>query len=79
MAVGCTPDRFAAQAYAGVYLLATAIRNADATAGPAIRDALAKLRDVDTVLGKFSFAENREAVHTSIVQEVKNGHFALFS
>jgi branched-chain amino acid transport system substrate-binding protein len=76
---GSPPDQFAAQAYAGVYLLAQAIRDADASTGPAIRDALAKLKDVDTVLGKFSFAENREAVHTPIVQEVKNGEFALFS
>jgi hypothetical protein len=36
------------------------------------------LKDVDTILGKFSVAANREALHTPIVQEVKNGQFAVF-
>ena len=72
------PDQFAAQAYAGVYLLAAAIRDAGKADSAAIRDALAKLKDVDTVLGKFSVAANREAVHTPIVQEVKGGEFAVF-
>ena len=75
---GNPPDQFAAQAYAGVYLLATAIRDAGKSDSTSIRDALAKLKDVDTVLGKFSVAPNREAVHTPLVQEVKNGQFAVF-
>jgi len=75
---GNPPDQFAAQAYTGVYLLAYAIRDAGSVQSAAIRDALAKLKDVDTILGKFSVAANREAVHTPIVQEVKNGQFAVF-
>lgn len=76
---GNPPDQFAAQAYAGVYLLANAIREAGKAESAAIRDALAKTKDVDTVLGKFSVAPTtREAVHTPVVQEVKNGQFALF-
>ncbi|MGE3271255.1 MAG: ABC transporter substrate-binding protein, partial [Chloroflexota bacterium] len=58
------PDQFAAQAFTGVYLLAYAIRDAGKADSQSIRDALAKLKDVDTVLGKFSVAANREAVHT---------------
>lgn len=71
------PDQFAAQAYAGVYLLAEAIKNAGSTDRTAIRDALGKLTNVDTVLGSFSF-ENREPRHTPIVQQLENGKFKLF-
>jgi ABC-type branched-subunit amino acid transport system substrate-binding protein len=73
-----SPDQFAAQAFTGVYLLAYAIRDAGKVESAAIRDALAKLKDVDTILGKFSVAANREAVHTPVVQEVKDGKFAIF-
>jgi branched-chain amino acid transport system substrate-binding protein len=72
------PDQFAAQAYAGVYILATAIKNAGKADSASIRDAMAKLKDVDTVLGKFSFNESRNPVHTPIVQIVKNGKFELY-
>ncbi len=72
------PDQFAAQAYTGVYILANAIKNAGTGQAPAIRDAMAKTKDLDTVLGKFSFDEKRDPVHTPVVQEVKNGKFELF-
>jgi branched-chain amino acid transport system substrate-binding protein len=72
------PDQFAAQAYAGVYILATALKNAGKADSASIRDAMAKLKDVDTVLGKFSFNESRNPVHTPIVQIVKNGKFELY-
>ena len=75
---GNTPDQFAAQAYTGVYLLAYGLRDAGKVESAPLRDALAKLKDVDTILGKFSVASNREAVHTPVVQEVKDGKFALF-
>ncbi|MCC7105736.1 MAG: ABC transporter substrate-binding protein [Chloroflexi bacterium] len=72
------PDQFAAQAYAGTNLIVTAIRNAGATDSKSIRDALAKLKDQDTVLGKFSFSDQRDAIHTPVVQVVKNGKFELY-
>jgi len=72
------PDQFSAQAYAGVYLMANAIKNANSSSSTAIRDALVKLKDVDTVLGKFSFTPAREPVHEPIVQVVKNSAFDLF-
>jgi hypothetical protein len=37
----------------------------------AIRDALAGLRDVDTVLGRFSFGADREPQHTPVVQQIR--------
>ena len=72
------PDQFAAQAYAGVYIVYQA---AKASGGgvdrKALRDALAKIKNVDTVLGRFSFTTGRDADHTVIVQEVKGGKFVV--
>jgi len=75
------PDQFAAQAYAGVYILYDAIKRANvegkslADARTAIRDALKSTSGVDTVLGKFSFTDARDANHTPVVQIVNNGVF----
>ena len=76
---GNDPDQFAAQAYAGVYLLAQAMKNANSSNPKAIRDAMAALQNVDTVLGVFSFAPTRNPVHPPVVQAVKDGKFALFN
>ena len=75
---GINPDQFAAQAYAGVYILADAIKTAGSSNPVAIRDAMAKIKDLDTVLGKFSFDSRREPVHAPVVQIIKNGQFVLF-
>lgn len=75
---GSDPDQFAAQAYAGVYLLATAIKNANASDSRSIRNALAALKDMPTVLGTFSFDANRNPVHPPVVQIVQDGKFTLF-
>ena len=75
---GSDPDQFAAQAYAGVYLLATAIKNANSSDSRAIRNAMAQLKDVPTVLGTFSFDASRNPVHPPVVQIVQDGKFTLF-
>ncbi len=76
---GSPPDQFAAQAYAGVYIAREALRRAGSTDNhKAVRDALTQIRDLDTVLGKFSFAANRDADHTPVVQIVRDGKFAIF-
>ncbi len=75
---GSAPDQFAAQAYAGVYILATAIKNANSNESPAIRDAMANIRELPTVLGTFSFSADRNPIHPPIVQIVRNGKFELF-
>jgi branched-chain amino acid transport system substrate-binding protein len=75
---GINPDQFAAQAYTGVYILANAIKTAGSSDSTAIRDAMAKIKDLDTVLGKFSFDPNREPVHSPVVQIIKNGKFELY-
>lgn len=75
---GINPDQFAAQAYAGVYIIANALKNAGVANSQALRDTMAKIKDLDTVLGKFSFNEQRDPVHTPVVQMIKNGKFELF-
>ena len=72
------PDQFATQAYAGVYIAYNAAKASGGGADrKALRDALAKTKNLDTVLGKFSFTEGRDADHVSIVQEVKGGKFVV--
>ncbi len=75
---GVNPDQFSAQAYTGLYILAEAIKQAggkgsrdDITAG------LAKVKDLDTPLGKFSFTAGRDAQHEPSVQIVKDGKFQI--
>ncbi|MCU0476260.1 MAG: ABC transporter substrate-binding protein, partial [Anaerolineae bacterium] len=58
------PDQFAAQAYTGAWLMATAIRCGDSAEPAAIRDALAAITDFASPLGLFSFDEDRNPVHT---------------
>ncbi len=79
---GNNPDQFAAQAYAGAYILADAISRAKltgdlATDRTAIRDALKTTKDVPTVLGTFNFTDKRDANHPPVVQVVQNGAFAV--
>jgi len=73
--LGYEPDQFAAQAYTGVKLLALAIQRADSTDPKAIRDALAGLRNVDTVLGRFSFGADRAPRYPPVIQQVRGYSF----
>jgi branched-chain amino acid transport system substrate-binding protein len=73
------PDQFAAQAYAGVYILADALKRAGSTTDRnALREGLGQVKDLDTVLGSFSFTPERDANHPAVVQIVKNGAFAVY-
>jgi branched-chain amino acid transport system substrate-binding protein len=76
---GGQPDQFAAQAYAGVYLFAQAIEAAGSGEPDAIRDALAQIEGVETVLGSFSFTEDRDADHTGVTQIVRDGEFQILA
>jgi len=77
-AYGIKPDQFAAQAYTGTWLMANAKRTAGNSNPQAIRDALAGISNFTTPMGSFSFTENREPVHPSVVQIVRNGRFTIF-
>ena len=75
---GMEPNAFAALSYASVHILAAAIEKAPATDAISIRDALAALRDLDTVLGQFSFDPNGDAIYEPKVLIVKNGTLQPF-
>ncbi|MGA7876132.1 MAG: ABC transporter substrate-binding protein [Desulfoferrobacter sp.] len=75
---GNPPDQFAAQAFAGVHIVYEAITKAGSVDNrKAIRDALTQIKDFNTVLGNFSFTQNREADHPPVVQIVKDGKFVV--
>lgn len=75
---GTAPDQFAAQAFAGVHIVYQAVKTANSTDRQAIRQALTKIKNFDTVLGNFSFTESRDADNPPVVQEVKGGKFVIF-
>jgi branched-chain amino acid transport system substrate-binding protein len=72
------PNPWTAQSYAAVYILTEAISQAQSTNPSAIRDALANIRDFDTVLGKFSFDDVGDAVYDPVVLIIENGEFKIF-
>ena len=75
---GVNPDQFSAQAYTGVIILAEAIKQSGGKTGREdIEAGLAKVKDLETPLGKFSFTPNRDAQHEPSVQQVKDGKFQI--
>ena len=75
---GIEPSNYAARSYATLHILAEAIVNAQSTDSAAIQDALASIRDFDTILGKFSFDANGDAVYDEKVLIVKDGKLVRF-
>ena len=72
------PSNSAARSYVTLHILAAAIAKAQSTDAAAIRDALASLRDFDTIFGKFSFDANGDAVYDEKVLIVKDGKLVRF-
>ncbi|MCY3741061.1 MAG: ABC transporter substrate-binding protein [Candidatus Poribacteria bacterium] len=72
------PTNYAARSYATLHILAEAIANAESTDAAAIRDALASIKDFDTILGKFSFNADGDAVYDEKVLIVKDGKLVRF-
>ena len=72
------PSVWAAQSYAAVYILAEAISNAQSIEPSAIAAVLAEIKDFDTILGKFSFDPNGDAIYDPVVLIVKNGKLEVF-
>ena len=75
---GMEPNAFATASYTTVYILAEAIKNAPSTDSTAIRDALANIKDFDTVFGKFSFNADGDAVYEPKVLIVQDGTLQPF-
>ena len=78
MTYGTTPDVFATASYTAVYILAEAIKNAQATDAVSIRDALANISDFDTVFGKFSFNADGDAIYEEKALIVQDGMLQPF-
>ena len=77
-AYGIEPNTWTAQSYASVYILAKALADAQSTDPVTIRDAMANIMGLDTVLGKFSFDAAGDAIYTPIVLIVENGQLQIF-
>lgn len=75
---GMEPNNYAARAYTTLHILATAIANVQSIDSASIRDALANIRDFDTILGKFSFDANGDAIYDAKVLIVKDGELVTF-
>lgn len=75
---GMEPSVWAAQPYAAIYILAKAISDAQSTNATAIRDALAEVKDFDTILGKFSFNAVGDPVYDPVVLIVKDSELQVF-
>ena len=76
--IGVNPDQFSAQAYTGIMILAEAVKQSGGKTGREdIEAGLAKVKDLATPLGKFSFTPERDANHEPSVQEVKDGKFQI--
>lgn len=79
---GRNPDRFAAQAYDSLNIVAAAIRTAETTSNrAAVRAALARIKGVPVVTGTtgtFSFTASREPDEQSLVQIVQHGRFVEY-
>ena len=75
---GTEPNNYAARAYATLHILAAAIASTQSTDAISIRDALANIRDFDTIFGNFSFDANGDAVYDAKVLIVTDGELVLF-
>ncbi|MEG6511147.1 ABC transporter substrate-binding protein [Desulforamulus ruminis] len=68
-----TPDALAALGYDAAILLVKAIETAGSAEPEKIKDALAGLKDVQAVTGKFIFDENHNPVKGAVILEMKDG------
>ncbi len=75
---GVDPDQFCAQAYTGVLVIAEAIKQSGLKGGrDDIKNGFAKVKDLATPLGRFSFLENRDGNHEPLLQQVRDGKFQI--
>ena len=75
---GRDPGLWSALAHATVHILAEAIVNAESPDSVGIRDALAKISNLDTVLGQFSFNEVGDGAYDPKVLIVRDGRLEAF-
>lgn len=72
---GGAPDALAALGYDATKILVEAIARAGSDDPKAIRDALAQTKDFRGITGTITLNENRDAVKSAVVLEVRDGKF----
>ncbi|MBU8878431.1 ABC transporter substrate-binding protein [Bacillus sp. FJAT-29790] len=77
-AYGKKPDQFAAQAYDALYIYAEALKNAGEADRDKVRDALSEIKDLEGILGSFSFDKDGDVVMDPTVLIIKDGKFQPF-
>lgn len=75
---GTLPNNYSARSYVALYVLADALANASTKDAMSIRDALANITGLETIVGKFSFNQDGDAVYDHQVLIVKDGSLVLF-
>lgn len=75
---GQDPDQFSAQAYAGMQILAKATSGLESITPESLRVALSELGEIDTVLGPFSFDDDRNGSHPAVIKQVHSGVFTIY-
>ncbi|SOC36583.1 ABC transporter substrate-binding protein [Ureibacillus acetophenoni] len=75
---GKKPDQFAAQAYDALFIYADALKRAGSSDREAFRESLAETKDLEGILGKFSFDEVGDVIMDVTVLEIKDGKFIEF-
>jgi branched-chain amino acid transport system substrate-binding protein len=76
-AYGAPPDLYAAQGYVAVEVLVAAVRSAGSVDRAAIQSALAATKDLETVFGKISISEAREAQYSPVIQQFQDGKLVV--
>jgi len=71
-----SPDGLAALGYDAAHILVEAMRRANSTEGPKLRDAIAQTADYPGVTGKITIDKNRNSVKPAVVLQVKDGKLA---
>ncbi|TDE91511.1 ABC transporter substrate-binding protein [Occultella glacieicola] len=74
---GGPPDQFAAQAYAAMTIIDTAVRHNCSGERDDVQDGLNNIADLPTVLGSLTINDDRDAEHEAVVQVVEDGAFAV--
>jgi len=75
---GSKPDAMAALGYDAAGILSDAIRRADSTEGPKLRDAIAATKDYDGVTGRITIDGERNARKDAVVLKIDGGRFRFF-
>ena len=75
---GIELEPWAAHSYVALYILVEAIMAAGSTDAMAVRDELANIKNLDTILGQFPFYADRDAVYNPTVLLLENGELPVF-